>query len=107
MKKVDHEESKKSSKARRGVWKVLRVTNRKNYYAGGEMRQIKNRKLRLARHLRHFPEDIKNREVFAKHYSADALSSPLCAPIGRARRREARRQYIAAVKARKARGEVL
>jgi hypothetical protein len=107
MKKADHEDSKKSSKARRGVWKVLRVTNRKNYYAGGEMRQVKNKKLRLARHLRHFPEDIKNREAFAQRYSADALASPLCAPVGRARRREARRQYIAAVKARKARGEVL
>jgi hypothetical protein len=90
MKKVEHDDAKKSSKAKRGVWKVLRVTRRKNYYAGGDMRLIVNRKRRLARHIRNFPEDAVTREMYAKRYGEGSLDSPLCAPVGRARRRSAR-----------------
>jgi hypothetical protein len=87
----DGDESKKSSKGRRGVWRILRVNKRKAYYGGGEMRQIVNRKRRQSRHLRRHPEDAQAKSQYATKYGAGALTSPTVNPIGRALRRAKRK----------------
>jgi hypothetical protein len=84
----------KKTKSTRGAWKVLRVTRRKNYYAMQPARTLANRKRRLARHLRRYPEDAQGAAVCAKAYTKTFSDAQLAAPCGkaRARAREAARQ---------------
>lgn len=103
----DGQQGDKSSKARRGVWKVIRVNTRKAYYGLGPMRQIVNAKRRMARHLRRFPEDGGARQLYATRYGIGALTSPTLNAIGRALRRAKRKTSKAIGNEKKPHPEVL
>jgi hypothetical protein len=69
------------------ISKVMRAQRRKSYYAGGEMRQIKNRRVRIARHLRRFPEDAAGMAQFLKRYGNASPGAPTKRAAKRAQRR--------------------
>ena len=73
---------------KRGGFKALRVSRRKAYYAMRPAITLANKKRTLARHLRHYPEDVQAARLFVERYKGGAFPFQ---STGKARAREERR----------------
>lgn len=89
--KKEEKEPKAKGKGKQGQARMLRAQRRKAYYSSRPAFTAANKKRKIGKHIRHFPEDLQAQGMFEKVYGKKFLEGHVASPIARARRRTERR----------------